>query len=712
MGTTVKFGVLGTLALATSAFSACPFLRGQEDLDSDVGGERLLMTAGKKLGKLSGEMWKDEVMGGGPDYSRETYEAVKADIVSLFTDSQDFWPADFGNYAPFMIRLAWHCAGSYRASDGRGGCDGGRIRFYPEHNWADNTNLDKALALLEPIKLKYGDAISWADLITLTGDMAFSSMGTPILGFCAGRQDDTSGYDSLELGPSPEQEATAPCAVNGTCEAPLGASTVGLIYVNPGGPMGVPDPSASAPQIREVFGRMGMNDSETVALIGGGHAFGKCHGACPTGPGADPMDAPWDPWAGTCGDPDSPTFGKAENTFTSGFEGPWSETPTVWTNNYFVDLLEYDWEQAVSPAGNTQWTPVLKPDATDSDLPDIIMLTSDVALLTDPDYLAIVEAFAEDIGALELAFANAWYKLTTRDMGPYSRCAGSDVPPPQDFQLPLPDAPKNLPSYTKVKWAIGRVLDQDDSYASWMVTLAYRCAATFRATDYMGGCNGARIRFPPQSEWAINTGLDQVLALLEPVKEDFPEISYADLIVLAGNVALRRGASISTLSYCKGRVDALEDDPNHDLLSILEPTREYETVIIGVRDRMKIAGLTVPQMVALAGRPRSTAYMTGLGYSGSYTEDTGDVSNLYYNLLLTETWEEVPGSDGEEWQAVDTPGVYVLATDLALVWDPEFKAQVYLYAQDNDLFLYEFGKAWTALMNADRFDGPTGNVCD
>lgn len=268
MGATVILGVLGTLALATStAFAGCPFLSGekaQQSLDNNVGGERLLMGKGEMIEQMSGEH-----MTSGADFSEETYLAIRADIEAALTDSQDFWPADFGNYGPLMIRLAWHCAGSYRSSDGRGGCDGGRIRFFPEHGWADNTNLDKALTLLQPIKLKYGDAISWADLIILTGDVSIVFMGGPSIGFCAGRLDDDSGFDSLELGPTPEQELTAPCAVNGTCEVPLGTSTVGLIYVNPQGPEGVPDPTASAPQIREVFNRMGMNDSETVALIGG-----------------------------------------------------------------------------------------------------------------------------------------------------------------------------------------------------------------------------------------------------------------------------------------------------------------------------------------------------------------------------------------------------------------------------------------------------------
>ncbi|CAM9577557.1 unnamed protein product [Ectocarpus fasciculatus] len=340
------------------------------------------------------------------------------------------------------------------------------------------------------------------------------------------------------------------------------------------------------------------------------------------------------------------------------------------------------------------------------------MLTSDVALLMDPEYLAIVEEFASNQEALDTAFSNAWYKLVTRDMGPYTRCVGTDVPPPQDFQLPLPDTPTDLTGYTEAKRAIDRILEADSSYASLFVTLAYQCASSFRSTDYMGGCNGARIRFPPQSEWASNAGLSTVLDLLQPVKDEYPDISFADLIVLAGHVSLKEGGSVPNLSYCKGRVDAEEDDPNHYLLDVLEPTREYDGVIVGVRDRMKIAGLSVAQMVALAGRPRSSHIMNALGYSGSYTDDDAVLSNTLYTLMLTETWEEVDGMDGTEYQAADKSGVYVLATDLALVWDPEFKAQSILYAQDNDYFLEQFGSAWTALMNADRFDGPTGNVCD
>ncbi|CAM9479910.1 unnamed protein product, partial [Ectocarpus sp. 8 AP-2014] len=504
MGHKCRLGVLAALAfIASPASAGCPFLSGEKGSQADLnpGVDRAL-----------GSYDDDSSYYGGADFSRETYEALQEDITAMFTNSMDFWPADFGNYAPLMIRLAWHCNGNYRQSDGRGGCDGGRIRFNPERSWADNTNLDKALTLLQPIKLKYGDAVSWGDLITLTGNEAIRTMGGPVLGFCAGRLDDANGVDSLALGPSDEQEAVAPCAVNGTCEAPIGTSTVGLIYVNPEGPSGVPDPAGSAESIRDVFGRMGMNDSETVALIGGGHAFGKFHGACDTGPGADPIDAPEAPWPGTCGDVDSATFGRAENTFTSGFEGQWTVEPLVWDNQYFKDLLEYDWVMTESPADLVQWFPVLKQGATETEdeIPDIIMLTSDVALLFDPEYLALCELFASDQAYLDTAFAAAWYKLTSRDMGQFQRCVGTDVAPPQDFQLPLPEAPTDLPDTDGAKSAIMSILSSDPSYPALFVTLAWQCASTHRSTDFLGGCNGARIRFSPEKDWAGNQGLDQV----------------------------------------------------------------------------------------------------------------------------------------------------------------------------------------------------------
>ncbi|CAN0339197.1 unnamed protein product [Pylaiella littoralis] len=723
MAPMVKREVLAILALAaTTASAGCPFLNGQngddKQMDRHFGQDRLLADA-RGSRSLTSEDTNDDgdssPYGGAYDLSAETYDAVRSDIEALLTDSQEFWPADFGNYGPLFIRLAWHCAGSYRSSDGRGGCNGARIRFYPEYSWGDNTNLDKALDLLQPIKLKYGEAISWADLIILTGTVSITSMSGPSIGFCAGRLDDSDGFASLELGPTEEQEAVADCPVNGACESPLGTTTVGLIYVNPEGPMGVPDPAGSAAQIRDVFERMGMNDTETVALIGGGHAFGKLHGACPTGAGPNPMESPQDPWPGTCGDPGSVDFGRGDNTFTSGFEGAWTEEPTVWNNQYFIDLLEYGWETTQSPGNRTQWIPTLFANSTETeaDIPNIVMLTSDIALLRDDKYYAIVQEFAASQEALDIAFSHAWYKLVTRDHGPVTRCVGPDVPPAQPFQLPLPVAPADLPSYDGAMEKIQEMITSDPSYASLFVTLAHQCAATYRVTDNVGGCNGARITVSPQSDWNVHQGLDMVVNLLDDVKTKYTDVSMADLIVLAGSVALGTGGPVPNLSFCGGRVDADADDPNNQLLSIIDPgLREYDTVILGVRDRMKIAGLTVPQMVALAGSPRNAELMKTRGYSGSYTSEVASpLSNEFFKILLVNTWEEVEGSGGGEYEAVDNPGVYALATDLALVWDPEFKAQTMKYAQNNDLFLTEFGHAWTTLMNADRFDGPSRNVC-
>ncbi|CAN0364389.1 unnamed protein product, partial [Pylaiella littoralis] len=554
MAPTVKLGVLAILALAaTTASAGCPFLNGQKGV-SEVN-HLLRNSIHSSYSSPNGDAY---------DLSAETYYAVRSDIEALLTDSQEFWPADFGNYGPFFVRLAWHCAGSYRSSDGRGGCTGARIRFFPEHSWDDNTNLDKALDLLQPIKLKYGEAISWADLIILTGTVSITSMGGPSIGFCAGRLDDRDGFASLELGPTEEQqEAVADCPVDGACEFPLGTTTVGLIYVNPQGPMGVPDPAGSAAQIRDVFERMGMNDTESVALIGGGHAFGKVHGACPTGAGPNPMESPEDPWPGTCGDPGSADFGRGDNTFTSGFEGAWTEEPTVWNNQYFIDLLEYDWETTQSPGNATQWIPTLFANSTETeaDIPDIIMLTSDIAFLRDDKYYAIVQEFAASQEALDIAFSHAWYKLVTRDHGPVTRCAGPDVPPAQPFQLPLPVAPADLPSYDGAKEKIQEIITSDPSYASLFVTLAHQCAATYRVTDNVGGCNGARITFSPQSDWTVHRGLDMVVNHLDDVKSEYTDVSMADLIVLAGSVALETGGPVPNLSFCGGRVDADADDP-------------------------------------------------------------------------------------------------------------------------------------------------------
>jgi len=586
------------------------------------------------------------------------YSAVTDDIIALLTDSKDFWPADFGNYGPFMIRLAWHCAGSYRASDGRGGCDGGRIRHNPELHWDDNANLDKALELLKPVKEKYGSKLSWGDLIVLAGNAAIQSMGGPVLGFCGGRVDDVDGSASLKLGPSEEQEAIAPCVSigqDGNCTSPLGPTTVELIYVNPTGHMGVPEPSGSVHDLRDSFGRMGMNDAETAALTGGGHAFGKCHGACSSPP---------------CGTGEG--AGKGVNTFTSGLEGAWTTSPTKWSNQYFTNLLDYDWTLITGPGGSPQWEP------KDSGIP-IMMLTADLAFINDPSYKEIVERFANDITALEDEFSKAWYKLMTRDMGPVTRCIGDNIPAVQEFQMPLPTPPETLPDFSTIASDIQDMI-KEKSISKDIAHLAYQCASTYRATDHTGGCNGARIRFSPEAEWANNMGTKETLATLSPIKEKYPDLSWSDLIVLAGNIAVE-SAGGKKMKFCGGRTDA-SDGKGSEFLA----PRKYEPATVSVRDDMEVKGLSARQMVALAGRP----------------SDMGDeMSNNFFKMLLLET----------EDMAASSRSAKFAAEHFALVKDPEFKAIVQEYADDEEIFLDEFASAWTYIMTADRYAGPTTNAC-
>ncbi|KAG2502514.1 hypothetical protein JM18_009614 [Phytophthora kernoviae] len=622
------------------------------------------------------------------------YELVKEDLLHLMTDSQDFWPADFGHYGGLFIRLAWHCNGSYRRADGRGGCDGGRIRFTPERAWADNTNLDKALDLLEPIKLKYGDALSWGDLIVLSGNVAIESMGGPVLGFCGGRRDDADGTSSLQLALTPEQESVAPCAVDGQCKEPLGATTLGLIYVNPEGPMGVPDPVLSVADVRDTFKRMGMDDRETVALIGGGHAFGKTHGACTTGPGPDPLQDPLNPWSGTCGEGE--LKGKGNNTFTSGFEGAWTFTPTKWGNGYFKGLTGFEWEKFDGPGGHVQWRPV--PETT----PPVRMLTADIALLHDASYLNISQEFAANLTSLDDAFSHAWYKLMSRDLGPVARCRGNDVPPVQPFQNPLPPTPTSLPDFDAVRSDIRSLLTKSvdgltsDSSSdgtpyngALFVHAAWQCASTFRITDYAGGCNGAKIRFPPQKDWPVNAGVDKIISVLETLKtESYPTLSTADLIVLAGQVALEDAGNV-TIDFLGGRTDG-EDGSNMDILA---PREYYNTTLIAVRDNIKILGVSAYEAVALAGRPRSVAQQKVLGYSGSYSSNSLTLSNEYFQILLNETWTAVSET---EFKA-EGKDVYMLATDVALLEAPELKEVVQLFASEEDVFKHVFASAWSKL---------------
>jgi len=655
------------------------------------------------------------------------FDAVKADIRKLFTESQEFWPADYGNYAPFFIRLAWHNSGSYRSSDGRGGADGGRQRFDPERSWDDNTNLDKARKLLEPIKQKYGVGLSWGDLIILTGDTAIESMGGPVLGFCGGRIDDADGFWSERLGPNNDQETHSPCKVPGACDTPFGTNVVGLIYVNPEGFHGKPVPELSAPQVRNTFARMGMDDKETVALIGGGHAFGKVHGACPTGPGVYPYEDPLHPWAGTCGTGSGK--GKGVNAFTSGFEGPWTRTPTFWNNEYFKNLVDYKWEKHVGPGGHYQWR-VSGADspyttfANNTGKQDIMMLTSDVSLMFDPEglYQPIVKNYAEDLKSLDEHFSHAWYKLTSRDMGPRARCLGKLTPPVQPFQNPLPAPPATLADFAAVRTALKGVLTTAQpavlpmtggTYGPEMVRLAWRCAATFRVTDYQGGCNGARIRMSPQKDWTVNAGLDKVLALLEPVKKQFGEgLTWADLIVLAGTVALEE-AGAPEMTFCGGRSDAdvTAKDPISDKLHYLnmEPmvTGHMNATIDDLEQYTLLLGLNTMEFTALMGARALGQLPPGYGM-GQRTSKPTTLGTDYFNNLVTADW--MPS--GSTYKAAGKNGLTVLKDDILLISAAEYLTVAQQFAGDEALYLKTLASAWTKLMNADRFDGPTRNLCD
>ncbi|KAI8619534.1 heme peroxidase [Chytriomyces sp. MP71] len=632
------------------------------------------------------------------------FDAIRRDIVKMLTNSQDFWPADFGNYGGLMIRLAWHCNGSHRNSDGRGGCDGARIRFNPEHSWADNTNLDKALKLLLPIHDKWASQISWGDLITLTGNTAIESMGGPKLGFCAGRVDDSDGSASLILGPTPEQQAQFPCAIQGNCTIPFGPTTVGLIYVNPEGPMGVPDPDSTVETIRDTFSRMGFSDEETVAIIGGGHAFGKTHGACPTGPGPNPIEAPDNSWPGTCGS--GPMMGKGVNTFTSGFEGKWTTKPTTWTNEYFSNLLDYDWIKFTGPGNHTQWKPSI------SNSPDIRMLTADVALIHDPIYKTYVQKFASNLTYLESVFAPAWYKLMTADMGPHSRCINADAPPAQPWQLPLPAPPANPPKTADVAVQVRKVMSSLSSvgaadadgdgtvyyYGAQFVDLAFQCASTFRATDWRGGCNGAWIRFEPENSYPMNKGLAAVLGVLQPVKDAFGDIlSWADLIVIAAQVALN-GANVAIgLNVTLGRSDATAGSDWYEL----KPRDYYQTPEIEVQDGQEVMGLTDYDVVALAGRLRSKILQQKKGLSGDYGCPAYLLNNCYFTTLLGETWTATGDANGTYKNADGSK--YMQSTDIALLNVSKYQAIVREFAANQTSFLVHFNTAWTYLMNADLY---------
>lgn len=665
-------------------------------------------------------------------------EALKSDLIDVMTTSQDWWPADYGHYGPFFIRMAWHSAGTYRVSDGRGGAYGGMQRFAPLNSWPDNTNLDKAQRLLWPIKQKYGNHISWGDLMVLAGTVAMESMGFKTAGFAGGRVD---SWEPEEVYWGPEGEWLADERYEGDRELKdgLGAVQMGLIYVNPEGPNGNPDPLAAARDIRETFGRMAMNDEETVALIAGGHTFGKAHGAAkPQGNvGVEPEGASIEEqglgWKNTYG------TGKGADTITSGLEGAWTVNPAAWTHNYLENLYAYDWEQTRSPAGAIQWIPKggaaanLVPDAHDpSKRHAPIMFTTDLALKEDPAYREITSRWLENPEEFADAFARAWFKLTHRDMGPSTRYLGALVPTDElVWQDPVPAADYaeiNDRDIAKLKAA---VLESGLS-TSELVRTAWASASTFRGTDFRGGANGARIRLAPQKDWEANNPaeVEKVIGVLEAIQAEFNEssrrrkVSLADLVVLAGSAAVEQAARDAghsvEVAFTPGRTDATQEHTDVNSFAVLEPDydafRNYfaegtrlspARALIEKADRLT---LTVPEMTVLLGGMRSLDANVGGAAHGVFTDRAGTLTNDFFvNLLdMSTVWAKADQEGVYEGRDRETGEIKWTATPVDLIFGSNTElravAEVYAMAGSEQKFVEDFAAAWTKVMNLDRFD--------
>jgi catalase-peroxidase len=673
------------------------------------------------------------------DYAAEFEEldlaTVKADIEAVLTDSQEWWPADYGHYGPFMVRLAWHSAGTYRVADGRGGSGGGQIRFEPLNSWPDNGNLDKARRLLWPVKSKYGSALSWADLMILAGNVGMESMGFETLGFSGGRDDDWEA-DLVYWGPETEMLGSNRFHGERELEQPLGAAHMGLIYVNPQGPDGNGDPVSAAHDIRTTFGRMAMNDEETVALIAGGHTFGKAHGAHPGScvgvePAAASVESQGLGWQNQCGS------GSGADTVTSGLEGAWTAAPAAWTHQYLTFLFQFEWEQHQSPAGATQWRPVdegaamLVPDAHDETVRHPpMMLTTDISLREDPAYAAISQRFLEDPEAFEDAFARAWFKLTHRDMGPISRYVGSEVPEEVfAWQDPLPAVDHPLISAANAAALKGQILAAGLT-APELIRTAWASASTYRDTDRRGGANGARVRLAPQKDWGVNgpDELAKVLSALEEIQQSFNasasggvQVSLADLIVLGGAAGLEsaaeQGGGAISVPFTPGRADASQEQTDMLSFAPLEPSadgfRNYygadaiRSPADALVDRADLLDLTVPEMTALVGGLRVLGNNAGGSAHGVFTSNPGTMSNDFFvNLLdLSTTW--APAQDAYVFEGRDAEGtVQWTATQADLVFgsNAELRAIAEVYAFDSDAFARDFVAAWTKVMQADRFD--------
>jgi catalase-peroxidase len=665
------------------------------------------------------------------EFKKLDYDALKQDLQELMTTSQDWWPADYGHYGPLFIRMAWHSAGTYRIGDGRGGGGTGSQRFAPLNSWPDNGNLDKARRLLWPVKQKYGSKISWADLILLAGNVAIESMGGKTIGFGAGRSDIWHPEEDTYWGVESEWLGDKRYTGDRELENPLAAVQMGLIYVNPEGPNGKPDPLAAAKDIRETFARMGMNDEETVALIAGGHTFGKAHGAGDAAKvGPEPEAAPIEEmglgWNNAYGS------GRGRDTITSGLEGAWTANPTQWDNGYFDLLFGYEWWLTKSPAGAYQWLAVdpaekdLAPDAEDPSVKvPTMMLTTDIALRHDPAYEKVARRFHQNPDEFADAFAKAWFKLLHRDMGPKSRYIGPEVPK-EDFvwQDPVPAVDYELAD-GEVKKIKELILDSGLT-VSELVTTAWASASTFRGSDFRGGANGARIRLAPQKDWEVNQPeqLAKVLDALEDIQGQLDqEVSLADLIVLGGSAAIEKAARDAgfdvTVPFAPGRGDATEEQTDAEGFAVLEPYadgfRNYQKKQYGVSpeelllDKAQLLNLSAPEMTVLIGGMRVLGTNHGGTKHGVFTERVGILRNDFFVNLLDMGIEWKP-ADGGVYEGRDrkTGDVVRTATrvDLAFGSNSQLRAIAEVYAQDdnNEKFVRDFISAWVKVMNADRFD--------
>ncbi|MBL4953729.1 catalase/peroxidase HPI [Neobacillus sp. YIM B02564] len=713
----------------------CPFHGGATSFKSSGTTNRDWWPNALNLNILRQHDRKSNPMGENFDYAEEfkklDYEALKQDLRNLMTDSQDWWPADYGHYGPFFIRMSWHAAGTYRIGDGRGGGGTGNQRFAPLNSWPDNVSLDKARRLLWPIKQKYGNKISWADLLLLAGNVAIESMGGKTIGFGAGRSDIWHPEEDIYWGAEKEWLGDNRYTGDRDLENPLAAVQMGLIYVNPEGPNGKPDPIKAAHDIRETFGRMGMNDEETVALIAGGHTFGKAHGAGDAShvgpePEAAPIEAQGLGWASTYGS------GKGRDTITSGLEGAWTPNPTQWDNGYFDMLFGYEWWLTKSPAGAWQWLAVdpaeehLAPDAEDPSVKvPTMMFTTDLALRHDPEYEKIARRFHQNPEEFADAFARAWFKLLHRDMGPKARYWGPEVPE-EDFlwQDPVPAGNYDLTD-AEIAEIKEKILDSGLTVGK-LVTTAWASASTYRGSDHRGGANGARIRLAPQKNWEVNQPeqLTQVLQVLENIQKELDyTISMADLIVLGGSAAIEKAARDAgfdvTVPFAPGRGDATQEQTDIENFKVLEPVadgfRNYQKKQYSVSpeellvDKAQLLNLTAPEMTVLIGGMRVLGTNYGGTGHGVFTDRVATLTNDFFVNLL---------DMGVEWKPVDG-GIYEgrdrktgklvrTATRVDLVFGSNsiLRAIAEVYAQDDnkEKFVRDFIAAWVKVMNADRFD--------